>query len=86
MLAEDTLRTCAQYLTAAHREESKEHMSKTYHILVLQGKLQTMVMWIAELETGDVIQLAGLFTKTGDRVMEVLFNLTVKVNSTKQES
>ena len=46
MLVEETLRTCAQYLTAACREESEEHRDKTYYILVLRGKLQTAVRWI----------------------------------------
>ena len=35
MLLEETLCTCAQYLTAARREESDEHRAKTYHSLVL---------------------------------------------------
>ena len=43
MLVEETLRACALYLTAAHREDSEEHMSKTYHILVIRGNLWTSV-------------------------------------------
>ena len=39
MLMEETLRTYVQYLTVAHREDTKEHRVKTYHSLVLQGKL-----------------------------------------------
>ena len=49
---EETLFTCAQYLTTAHREDTKEHRSKTYHNLVLRGKLRTAVRWIMERETG----------------------------------
>ena len=41
MFVEETLRTCAQYLTAACREESEENRAKTYHKMVLRGKLQT---------------------------------------------
>ena len=43
MLVEETLRTCALYLTAAGRAESKEHRAKKYHSLVLRGKLRTAV-------------------------------------------
>ena len=55
MLVEDTLCTCAQYLTIARREESKEHRAQTYHSLVLQWKLQTAVRWITERETGGIL-------------------------------
>ena len=72
MLVEENLRTCAQYLTVSHREYSEEHRANTYHILVLRGKLQTAVRCITELETGGMLQPADMFTKTGERVMEVL--------------
>ena len=72
ILVEETLGMCAQYLTAARREESEEHRAKTYHSLVLRGKLRTAVRWITERETGGVLQPAKLCTKTGERVMEVL--------------
>ena len=49
------MRTCAQYLTVAHRKESKEHRAKTYHILVLLGKLRMAVQWITERDTGCVL-------------------------------
>ena len=39
MLVEDTLRACRKYLTVARREETAEHRTQTYHILVLCGKL-----------------------------------------------
>ena len=52
MLVEKTLHTCAQHLTVSHREESKEPWAKTYHSLVLQGKLRMTVLWITERETG----------------------------------
>ena len=63
---------CAQYLTAASREESKEHRSKIFHSLVLQGKLRTEVQWITEREKGFVLQLSEMCTTTGERVMEVM--------------
>ena len=35
VFVEENLRMCTQYLTVTRREESDEHRSKTYHILVL---------------------------------------------------
>ena len=72
MLVEDKLRTYAEYLTVAQREETAELWAQTYHSLVLRGKLRTAVMWITERETGRVLQPGHRYTKTGDRVMEVL--------------
>ena len=54
-MVQETLCMCAQYLIPTRREESKEHMAKTYHSLVLQGKLWTAVRWIIERETGGVL-------------------------------
>ena len=71
-MVEETLHTCAQYLTAACREESREHRAKTYHILVLQGKMRTAVMSITKQEMGGVLQNEELCTKTRERLMEVL--------------
>ena len=48
MLVEDTLHTCAQYLTAARKEEYTDYRAKTFHSLVLRGKLRTVVRWITE--------------------------------------
>ena len=56
MLVEDLLRSCTQYLTAVRREETAEHRAKTYHSLVLRGKLRTAVRWIAEREKEGVLQ------------------------------
>ena len=72
MLVEDTLRTCAQYLTTARREDSEEHRDQNFHSLVLRGKLRTTVWWITERDTGGVLQPAERCAKTGERVMEVL--------------
>ena len=43
ILVEDTLRSSTQYLTAVFREETAEHRAKTFHGLVLRGKLRTAV-------------------------------------------
>ena len=51
MLVEDTLRSSTQYLTAVRREETAEHRAKTFHGLVLRGKLRTAVRWMTERET-----------------------------------
>ena len=50
-LVEEILRTCAQYLTPACREESEDHRAETFHILVLRGKLLMAVRCITEQET-----------------------------------
>ena len=72
MLVEDTLRSCTQYLTTVLREETAEHRDKTYHSLVLRGKLWTAVRWITERENGGVVLPEDNCMKTGERVMEVL--------------
>ena len=64
MLVEETLRTCTQYLTYAHREETEEHKAKTNHILVLRGNLRTAVRLITEQETGGVLHPEEHCTKT----------------------
>ena len=46
MLVEDALRTYAEYLTVARREDTEEHRARTYHSLVLHGKLRKLVRWI----------------------------------------
>ena len=56
VLLEETLRTCTQYLTAVRRDDYEEHRAKTYHSLVLQGKLQMALRWITERDTGGVLQ------------------------------
>ena len=56
MLVEDTLRSSTQYLTAVCWEETAEHRAKTFHGLVLRGKLRTAVRWITEREKGGVLQ------------------------------
>ena len=64
MPVEETLSTCTKYLTASHREESKEHRLKTYQSLVLRGKLREVIRWITEQETGELLQPEELCTKT----------------------
>ena len=55
MLVEDTLHTCAEYLTVARIEDTADHRAQTFHSLVLRGKLRTVVRWITERETGGVL-------------------------------
>ena len=72
MLVEDALCSCAQHLTVVCRDESAERPAKTYHSLVLCGKLRTAVRWITEWEKGGVLLPEETCTKTGERVMEVM--------------
>ena len=55
MLVEDTLRSSTQYFTAVCREETAEHRAKTFHGLVLRGKLRTAMRWITECEKGGIL-------------------------------
>ena len=63
MLVEDTMRTCAEYLAVAQREETAEHQAQTFHSLVLRGKLRTAVSWITERKTDGVLQPGGAVYK-----------------------
>ena len=63
---------CAEYLTVSWRKYTAEHRAKTFHSLVLCGKIRTAVRWITERDTGGVLQLGDQCTKTGEWVMEVL--------------
>ena len=72
MLVKDTLCTCAEYLTVARREETKDHRAQKFYSLVLRGKLRIAVRWITEREAGRVLQPGDWCTKTGDQVAEVL--------------
>ena len=56
MIVEETLHTCTHYPATARSEDSEEHNAKTYHRLVLQGKLRKEVRWITERETRDMMQ------------------------------
>ena len=68
---EDTLCTCAEYLTIARREKLAEHRAQTYHSLVLQGKLRMAVQWITERETSSVLQPSERCKEMGERVIKV---------------
>ena len=39
-------RTYEQYLSVSSHEESEDHWARTFHNLVLRGKLQTELSWI----------------------------------------
>ena len=69
MLVEDTLRTCAEYLTVSKRKYLVEHRAQTYHSLVLREKLQTALRWIMVRDTGGVFHPGDRCNKMGDRVM-----------------
>ena len=69
MLVDDTLRTCAEYLTVDCREELAEHRAQTYHSLVLWGNLRTAVQWITKRETDGVLQPGERCTKMGEQAM-----------------
>ena len=73
MLVDDTLRSSTQYLTSVRREETAEHRAKTFHGLVLRGKLRTAMSWVTERKKGGVLQPDDSCTKTAERVMEVLY-------------
>ena len=72
MLVKDTLRSPTQYLTAVRWEETAEHRAKTFHGLVLCGKLLTAARWIMEREKGGVLLPEEHCTKMGEHVLEVL--------------
>ena len=69
MLVEDALRSCTQYLTAVRQDETAEHRAKTYHSLMLRGKLWTVVRWITERKKGRVLLPEEKCSKTEERVM-----------------
>ena len=56
MLVKETDHTCNQYLSKARRDNSEEHRAKTFHSLVLRGKLRTVLQWITERKEGGVMQ------------------------------
>ena len=69
ILVEDTLRSSTQYLTAVRRVETSEHRAKTFHGLVLRGKLRMAVRWITEREKGGGLTPGGAMHKDrGTRV------------------
>ena len=72
MLMEDTSRTCVQYLSTSRGGYYPEHRAKIYHILVLQGKIQSTVRSIMEREKGGLFQPGYTRPKTGQPVLEVL--------------
>ena len=72
MLVEDTLRSSTQYLTAIRPEETGENRAKTFHSLMLCGKLRMAVRLITERETGGVLLPEEHCRNRGEHVMEVL--------------
>ena len=72
MLVKDTLRSSTQYLTTVLREETAKYRAKTFHGLVLYGKLRTAVIWITDQYKGGGLLMEEHCTNTGERVLEVL--------------
>ena len=70
MLAEDTTRTCAQYLSTRRGEDTPEHRDKILHRLVLRGKIRSDVRWRGD--KGEVFQLGEICPNTGKPVLEVI--------------
>ena len=72
MMAENTTRTCTQYLSTRKGEDTQEHRSNILHSLVLQGKLRSDFRWITDKNKGRVFQSGDICPKTGKPVLEVL--------------
>ena len=58
----------------ALRGELEEHQVKTFHSLVLQGKIRIAVWWITEREKGSVVQLDDAFSKTRKTFPDMLWS------------
>ena len=72
MMAEDTARTCIQYLTTNMDEDSKEHRAKIFHRLVIRSNLCSAVRWITDREKGGISQPGDICSKAVNHVMYVL--------------
>ena len=72
MLAEDTARTCVQYISASRGEDTTEHRAKIFHSLVLREKLHSAVQSIMESEKGGVFHPGDIYPNTGKSILEVL--------------
>ena len=72
MPAEDTARTCTQYLCTSRGDNTAEHREKIFHSLVLRDKLRSDFRWIPDREKGRVFKLGDICPKTGKPVLEVL--------------
>ena len=72
MPAEDTARTCAQYISTRRGEDTAEHQEKISHSLELRDKLCSDFWLITDREKGRVLQPGEICPKTGKPVLEVL--------------
>ena len=64
--------TCKQYLSSFCKYNSKDHHKKTFHCLVLRGKLYTVARCILELNNGGLMQPSDTCNKTGTYILGVL--------------
>ena len=72
MMAEDTTRTYAQYLSNNRGEYTAEHRAKIFHSLVLWVNIRSSVQWISDREKFRVFQPGDIFPNIGKPVLEVL--------------
>ena len=72
-MVEETACTCKQYLSTNIQDKSGDQQVKTFHSLVLQRKLWTLVQWIMEREKCRILELGGACSNTGKSVMDMLW-------------
>ena len=53
-------------------EDTSEHQTKIFHILVLRGKLRSTVQWITNRYKDCILQAGDICPKTGKTVLKVL--------------
>ena len=56
ILAEDTARTCIQYLSTSRAEDTKEHWDNIFQSLMLRGNSRSDFQWITNKDKGRVLQ------------------------------
>lgn len=73
MLIEDTVQTAkVQQLAKIQSATTPEQRAKTYHRLVLQGKLRLAVRYLTDQESSGVLMLSNQDAKTRVLVIDVL--------------
>ena len=71
-MAEDTVRTCAQYISTSREGDTTKHQAKIFHSLVIWGKLRSAIWRITNREKGRVFHTGDICPRTGNPVLEVL--------------
>ena len=72
MMVEDTVSTCAQYLSPSRGGGTPEHWLNIFHILVIRCKIRSPVWWVSNRDKGGVFHTGDIFPKTGNPVLELL--------------